>query len=115
MGIGDSADKHARLLTEVRSYGDLRLSHMKHMSDSEVRHGSVEQRLAFLEKEVGDSFDKHAKQLDVFKKAHDRHAKQVDELKISTMAYLEERMAYLGNLACVLTLGGDGQRAGDQK
>ena len=35
----------------------------------QARHGSIEQRLGYLEKEMGDSFDEHAKQLDEVKKA----------------------------------------------
>merc|ERR1712032_416354 len=52
--------------------------------------GTVEQRLAYIEKEVGDSFDKHAKQMEEFKGKHAMH----DQV-YGRHANLEERVAFL--------------------
>merc|ERR1712032_151648 len=52
--------------------------------------GTVEQRLAYIEKEGGDSFDKHAKQMEEFKGKHAMH----DQV-YGKHANLEERVAFL--------------------
>merc|ERR1712032_1736088 len=79
-------------------------AHGQFKRDMESHHGTVEQRLAYIEKEVGDSFDKHARQLEDFKKNHDNHAKQMEEFKgkhamhdqvYGKHANLEERVAFL--------------------
>merc|ERR1712050_757926 len=75
--IGDSADKHARGLEQ------LKLSHEKHAAilnragQSSEKHATIEQRLDELERYVGDSADKHFKELEEMKKVHGSHAERM--------------------------------------
>merc|ERR1712238_587648 len=63
-------------------------------------HASLPERMAFVEKLLGDSADKHAKELRALKAAHDRHASDVSELKGGHAAHatLPERINYLERL-----------------
>eukprot|EP00435_Cladocopium_sp_Y103_P032557 s1038_g8.t1 len=96
--MGDSADKHAahmKKLEELQSHSDdhkgrhaemaEHVTRLKQEKESlSKRHASFEERMRFLEQSLGDSADRHQKEL----KAHkDTHSQQ--------HAGLEERMKYL--------------------
>merc|ERR1712113_542956 len=55
------------------------------------------ERLDYLEQIVGDSADKHAKQLKSIEMAHTKHAKCLDDA-LSRHASVEERLKYLEDL-----------------
>lgn len=65
--VGDSADKHKEWERMHKQHGD---NHSNHKNESEVYrkrlesgHASMQQRMDFLEKALGDSADLHAKDL----------------------------------------------------
>merc|ERR1719210_1377637 len=117
--MGESADKHA---TELEA---LKAAHAKLANDHNTRnsklsdlmarekdareghHASVQERLIYLEKVVGDSADKHAAEIDALKAAHSKHAtaaaKQTKDLESLKQVHekhatLEERLNYVEKL-----------------
>jgi len=123
--MGDSADKHAKMLEAAHAkadqlhsrlaacersgsqVGDLKKAHSDLASGKaalETHHASMQDRLTYLEQLLGDSMDKHAKELDALKTAHDRHlasmskhSKDVEALKASSSQHLTiaQRLGHL--------------------
>ena len=56
----DSADKHAR---ELQALKDAHDKHAKGLEATQDKHASVDDRIKYLEKLLGDSVDKHARKL----------------------------------------------------
>jgi len=78
----------------------LKDAHSKHARDLEDHHATVEERINYVEKLLGDSADKHAKELKALKAAHDRHASDLSDVKAghAQHASLPERINYLEQL-----------------
>merc|ERR1719282_1444257 len=92
--LGDSADKHARAMSDLKKkHEDLRSAH--------GQHANVPERLRFLEQQIGDSADKHARhiaEIEALRKSHDKHAKEMGSLKDQHKEFhasLTERVAYI--------------------
>mmetsp|Transcript_39443 Transcript_39443/g.126416 ORF Transcript_39443/g.126416 Transcript_39443/m.126416 type:complete len:657 (-) Transcript_39443:336-2306(-) len=109
--LGDSADKHAAItaaqqaklehlhgkLTEQEKNGLKHAGDMKGQQDKHDQHkANVEERLGYIEKAVGDSFDKHYREIENVKGAH---AKMAGEGKQQQMkhATLEDRLNHIEN------------------
>jgi len=89
--VGDSFEKHVKALQELQS------SHEAHKGGVGRHHASTEERLAFVEKSLGDSADT-ARMCTDLRRAHDRHARDLGELKdahSSHHASVPERVAFL--------------------
>mmetsp|Transcript_105874 Transcript_105874/g.265100 ORF Transcript_105874/g.265100 Transcript_105874/m.265100 type:complete len:978 (+) Transcript_105874:186-3119(+) len=123
--LGDSADKHAKLLEAAHTkvdqlqsrlaacersgaaVGDLKKAHSELANGKaalESNHSSMQDRLGYIEQLLGDSVDKHSKELEALKAAHDRqqasmskHAKDVETLKAHSAHHLTvaERLGLL--------------------
>merc|ERR1712050_256013 len=89
--LGDSADKHAKALSALDASHkklegglDALHGHVKGLGDAHGKmHATVEERVTFLEKEIGDSADKHLKQIRELEALNDGHKKmgsRLDEL-----------------------------------
>merc|ERR1712107_657860 len=76
-------DRHARDFANLRESTD--------------KHASLPNRVAYLEQELGDSADKHAKTIDELKRSHEKHARDVADLRgaQSHHATFEDRVAIL--------------------
>lgn len=91
--MGDSLDKH------IKELADLKQSHEKHKKDTADQknltdltraHASVEQRLEFLEKQVGESADKYNRDMRSLQEGHSKMG--------GAHASIGDRMAYIENL-----------------
>merc|ERR1719382_1816441 len=99
--LGDSADKHAKELKALKA------AHEKHAGDTSrdmadlkalsTHHASIPERMDYLESLLGDSADKHSKELAQLKDAHGKHAQDLQALKgiHSTHATMGQRIDYL--------------------
>merc|ERR1711881_343323 len=86
---GDSAAKHAKMLAEDEA------NHKKistALDEHGKRHASVEDRIRFIEKELGDSATTHAKAFKALDDHGKRHASVEDRL-----AFLEKAQNMLGD------------------
>mmetsp|Transcript_181071 Transcript_181071/g.440609 ORF Transcript_181071/g.440609 Transcript_181071/m.440609 type:complete len:455 (-) Transcript_181071:208-1572(-) len=106
--IGDSADKHSQALREAQmkleqlhgrmaafesNHSDLKRSHSQLAGDRaelDARHASMGERVSYLEKLVGDSADKHGKELDNLKSLHSRHVTDTKSTQSSLQAILQQ-------------------------
>lgn len=70
--IGDSADRHAREIQNLKG------SH-------ERSHASINDRIGYLEKTVGDSAEKHEQELQSVKDAHAMDLKQIRSAHATTL------------------------------
>mmetsp|Transcript_28375 Transcript_28375/g.51223 ORF Transcript_28375/g.51223 Transcript_28375/m.51223 type:complete len:660 (+) Transcript_28375:57-2036(+) len=89
------------------SHGTVKELLGKHANDTHQRHASTDERLAFLEKALGDSADKHDRHLQEIQNlqrnirevssAHDHHGRELDGLKLAKEhhASLQERVVFL--------------------
>jgi len=116
--VRDSADKHGKALENAHA----RLEHIHgrvtacerlnvavdslqkgHSALAEEKatlhahHATLQERVDYLEKLLGDSADKHAKELDNLKVVHARHAEEVKGISAAQAqhATMEERLNYL--------------------
>merc|ERR1712050_486065 len=86
--LGDSADKHAKALSTLEASHkklegglDALHGHVNGLGDThEKMHATVEERVKFLEKELGDSADKHLKQIRELEALNDGHKKMGNRL-----------------------------------
>lgn len=103
--IGDSADKHAIALAKLdQLHGKLsdeqkerqqHIGDLKSNKDKLARdHASLEERIAYVENMVGDSADRHARELEQVKGSHAKLASEGNEVK-ARHASLEERLGYM--------------------
>merc|ERR1719464_1313862 len=76
--LGDSADKHQKELESLRvAHARHDAATGKHAGDLESlkaahsHHAGMAERLAYIEKTLGDSADKHAREVAALKAAHD--------------------------------------------
>jgi len=95
--VGDSLNKHDKLLKGLRDAHD---GHYKEFNDVKavtMHHSSYEQRMEYLEKLFGDSFDKHARELKALQDSHQRAQKETDDIKAHTIhhASFEQRMEFI--------------------
>merc|ERR1719229_349490 len=74
--------------------------HAKGLADALDTRATMGERMRYVEKLLGDSADKHAKELKALKAAHDRHAADVASLKAGhdQHASVPERINYLEQL-----------------
>jgi chromosome segregation ATPase len=116
--VGDSADKHSKAFEELESlktaHGRHADAHGKHASEldnlkrSHAAHASLEERMKFVEKNIGDSADRHAEELAAAHARVDKVHGSLTELqkahaalekdhkaKNSHHATMAERMAFL--------------------
>merc|ERR1712190_386850 len=69
---------------------------LQDMNGMAGHHASIHERVAELERFVGDSADKHNAELEALKRNHSKHAKDMEALKgFTPHASLEERVAEL--------------------
>eukprot|EP00932_Pfiesteria_piscicida_P016979 SRR837773.3883.p2 GENE.SRR837773.3883~~SRR837773.3883.p2 ORF type:complete len:327 (-),score=171.65 SRR837773.3883:99-1040(-) len=107
--LGDSADKHAAVLASQQAklehlHGkaqELEKNHAKHANElaahkdkHEQHRCSVEDRLAYIEKAVGESLDKHYREIDAVKGAHAKLAGDGKQQQAKHQS-LEERLNYI--------------------
>ena len=59
---------------------DAHLKHAKGIEDATDKHVSMEECVNYVEKLLGDSPDKHAKQLKALKDTHAKHAGDVADM-----------------------------------
>jgi len=109
--VGASADKHEKHIKELESaHGKLRDLHGKVADEQSKRdnhHATMEERMEFLEKQIGDSADKHGKALEALEAAHKKMAGNFDvlngkvkgdqEMRDGHHATISERLEYLEN------------------
>merc|ERR1712226_74802 len=93
--MGDSADKHNRAIEALEAghkklNGGLDDLH-GHVTSHGQRHATIEERMNYLEKEVGDSCDKHARALAALEGDH----KKLNGALADRHATLEERLKYI--------------------
>jgi chromosome segregation ATPase len=117
--IGDSADKHANELAAAQTKlealqnrlqsvdrqaaapaaVDVQRAHSAVASlktTLDDRHNSLQERVDYLERQLGDSAEKHARELKALKDAHGRHARDLESVKSNTKhASVEERLDYV--------------------
>jgi chromosome segregation ATPase len=90
--MGDSFDKHAKQLDEVKKAHDKHTGHIDTFKSWKMHHSSLEERMGYLEKVLNDSADQHARMMTDMRNKH-------EELRSSHSrhASLEERVAFLEN------------------
>lgn len=103
--LGDSADRHAKLLEAHRKeMAEHKREFAEHkdgvqqLKDASIHHASMEQRVKYLEKKIGDSADHHQQELEKHKReveAHKRNFADHKALKEEHHATLEARLAFL--------------------
>lgn len=73
------------------------VKHAREYSAFSTRHSSLKERLDYCEKLLGDSSDKHARELSSIKDQHARHIKELQDLRAaqSQHASLSERVNFL--------------------
>jgi len=109
--LGDSADKHQRQLDEAHAkleqlHGRLSSCEAGHSdlkkadSDRSIKHSSIAERVAYMEKLMGDSADKHARELQAIKDLHDKHIKDNHSRHSASEqshASVQQRLSFLEN------------------
>eukprot|EP00416_Gambierdiscus_australes_P013357 CAMPEP_0171121536 /NCGR_PEP_ID=MMETSP0766_2-20121228/102746_1 /TAXON_ID=439317 /ORGANISM="Gambierdiscus australes, Strain CAWD 149" /LENGTH=673 /DNA_ID=CAMNT_0011584321 /DNA_START=9 /DNA_END=2027 /DNA_ORIENTATION=+ len=106
--IGDSADKHGQALREAQlkldqlhgriavfesNHGELKRAHSQLMGDRaelDAKHATVSERVAYLEKLLGDSAEKHSKELESLKSMHSRHVNDTKSTHSSLQALVQQ-------------------------
>jgi len=90
-----ACERHGSLISNLQRSHDA-LNDRK--ADLEAGHATVKERLEYLEQTLGDSADKHSRELSQLAAAHSRHASDLDGLKSlhkQGSASMEERLAYV--------------------
>jgi len=116
--VGDSADKHSTEITAAHAkleavHGRLQSFERQNSSSTDVRrahsavaslkttaeekHASLQERVDYLERQLGDSIEKHAREFQVLKDSHSRHGRDLDGIKSTSVkhASVEERLDYV--------------------
>merc|ERR1719193_2326895 len=106
--LGDSADKHAKELADIRAaHAKFAEAHGKHAKDLEglkrihAHHATLQERIDYLEKNIGDSADKHFEELQNLKSLHAKHADALAKhgkdasAALSAHATISERIAFI--------------------
>mmetsp|Transcript_33690 Transcript_33690/g.98048 ORF Transcript_33690/g.98048 Transcript_33690/m.98048 type:complete len:184 (+) Transcript_33690:3-554(+) len=109
--LGDSADKHERELQALRdAHAKFAAAHGKHAKDIESlralqgHHATVEERLQFIEKAIGDSAEKHGAAIEKLRAAHAKHAAALEKhakdscAALAAHATVNDRIYYLEQL-----------------
>mmetsp|Transcript_36763 Transcript_36763/g.85400 ORF Transcript_36763/g.85400 Transcript_36763/m.85400 type:complete len:165 (-) Transcript_36763:84-578(-) len=109
--ICDSADKHSAALMAQQAkleqlhskVGEAQKQHLQNANDLgshreqlEQHHYALEERMAYIEKAIGDSADKHRRELEQLKSAHAKIVGDGKDVKVKH-ATLEERLNYIEN------------------
>lgn len=110
--VGDSAEKHSHALREAQmkleqlhgrmaafetNHSDLKRAHSQIAGDRaelDAKHASMNERVAYLEKLVGDSADKHSKELESLKSLHSRHVSDTKSTHSSLQAILQQEKEF---------------------
>merc|ERR1719203_2713997 len=91
-------------LTACERYGsvlnNLQRSHdslAARKADLEAGHATVQERLKYLEQKLGDSADKHAREIGSLRDAHSKHGSDLDNLKSlhKKASTVDERLDYI--------------------
>lgn len=110
--LGDSAEKHSQGLREAQmrleqlqgrvaafesSHGELKRAHAQFAGDraeQEHHHSSMAERVSFLEKLMGDSADKHTKELADLRSQHTRHVSESKSTHASLQALVAQEREF---------------------
>mmetsp|Transcript_139137 Transcript_139137/g.444470 ORF Transcript_139137/g.444470 Transcript_139137/m.444470 type:complete len:2115 (+) Transcript_139137:85-6429(+) len=86
----------------THSVTDLQRGHAELANDRSEhtqKHASMQERLDYLEKVLGDSADKHAREVEALKTSHSKHIEEVRNIKASNAQHatlnIEERLSYI--------------------
>mmetsp|Transcript_83133 Transcript_83133/g.211624 ORF Transcript_83133/g.211624 Transcript_83133/m.211624 type:complete len:270 (+) Transcript_83133:3-812(+) len=83
--LGDSADKHAEEVAALKAAHaktqDALAKQAKDASAALAHHATVGERLAYIEKCIGDSADQQLRELEALKQAHSNTAKDLTSMK----------------------------------
>lgn len=98
--LGDSADKHAKELANLKAAHDKHASDLAGVKAAHVHHATIQDRVDYIEKKIGDSADKHAKEVQALKDAYAKHVVELTGVKASqgTNIRLEDRISYIEKL-----------------
>jgi len=82
--VGDSADKHAKAVKDLEAAHSRIKDFHGHMvgvkANQESHKANMEERLEFLERQIGDSADRHSEELEALKGNHSKLSKTLDQL-----------------------------------
>jgi len=107
--VGDSADKHQKAMKDLEGAQSKLKDFHGHMNVFKAAHeehkATIEERLEFVEKMIGDTADKHAEALEALKGNHSKLNKTLDQLhghikgekdnREKHHATMEERVVFL--------------------